>query len=316
MRQKITFLKTTLVLAMFITSTTLMAQTLVAHYKFDNSLNDETTTYNLAASSGFTPTFETGHDATANGAVSGFTAADYLESAINFEIDANESRTMAAWIKVTTFSNGGLGVVGLGAPSTGTRWTFGTQGDKARIEIQGSGFNAVASPLTTGTWYHIAVVFNNSDNSAKLYVNGSYIDYRTWTNVNTTQTLLRVGNDYNVADPGPQTRGFQGAIDDLRIYTGAATDAQILSLYNNGTLAVNKVNKETFNAYPNPVKDRLYFSTNKIASVEIYNILGSKLATQKVDNGVDMSFLSKGIYLVKCQNSAGVNIATVKAIKK
>ncbi len=315
MKQKITFLKTPfLVLMSLMAFSWLEAQTLIAHYNFNNNLNDETTTYNLSASTGFTPSFETGQDGTANGAISGFAAADYLESAIDFEIDGNESRTMAAWIKVTTFSNGGLGVIGLGAPSTGTRWTFGAQGDKARIEIQGSGFNAVASPLTTGTWYHIAVVFDNSDNTATLFVNGVNIDNRTWTNVNTTVAKLRVGNDYN-ADP--PTRGFQGAIDDVRIYTGAAADSFILNLYNTSVLGVNDNAKNiSFKAYPNPVEDRIYFSFNKISSVEIYNILGAKIAFKKVDNGLDVSDLNSGIYMLKCKDSEGVDLGTVKAVKK
>ncbi|WP_372756142.1 LamG-like jellyroll fold domain-containing protein [Mariniflexile sp.] len=312
MNKKITLL--VLLVVVTITTSKLNAQSLVAHYKFDNSLNDETGTYNLTASSGFTPLFtETGQDGTTNGAVSGFSASDILETAINFEIDGNESRTMAAWIKVTTLSNGGLAVVGLGSAATGARWTFGTQGDKARIEIQGSGFNAVASPLTVDTWYHIAVVFDNFDDSAKLFVNGVKIDSRTWNNVNTTAAPLRVGNDYNAVPP---VRGFTGVIDDLRIYAGAGTDAFVLNLYSTTVLAVNIQSSELFNSYPNPVVDRLHFSSNTIHAVNIYSVLGSKISSQKVKDGVDMSNFPKGIYLVKCEDVLGQHVATIKAVKK
>ena len=60
----------------------------------------------------------------------------------------------------------------------------------------------------------------------------------------------------------------------------------------------------------------MYFSTNKIASVEVYNLLGSKISSQTVIDGVDMSNLTKGVYLVKCIDAQGVSLATIKAIKE
>ena len=82
MKQKITLS----LLALFITIAGVSAQTLVAHYKFDGNLNDETGNWNLTESAGFTAGFETGQDNTANGAVNGFASADYLETATDFSI--------------------------------------------------------------------------------------------------------------------------------------------------------------------------------------------------------------------------------------
>ncbi|MDO7172381.1 LamG-like jellyroll fold domain-containing protein [Mariniflexile sp. AS56] len=318
MKQKTTFLKSLFTMTVLILAgNSLNAQTLEAHYKFDGNLLDETTNWNLTESTGFTAAFEKGQDGVTNGAVTGFTAADYLETATDFSISGNASRTMAAWIKLTSIVGSGQAIVGLGEAVNFKRWTFQAQGVKLRIEIQGKGFNVSSPDLVVDTWYHVAVVFDNSvgPNSIKLYINGAFLANNNWqTDVDTTASKLRVGNDYN---GNPAARGFTGAIDDLRIYSGAADDAFISSLYSSTVLGVNDIqSKSSFNAYPNPVTDRLYFSTKDIASVEIYNLLGSKISTQKVKGGVDMSALSKGIYLVKCQNSEGVSIATVKAIKK
>ncbi|MCB4807876.1 T9SS type A sorting domain-containing protein [Tamlana sp. 62-3] len=291
------------------------AQTLIAHYNFDNSLNDETSTYNLSASSGFTPTFVTGQDGTANGAVTGFASQDFLSTASNFEIDGSEPRTMAAWINANSLPGSGQAIVGLGEQSQYKRWTYGTLGVRSRIEINGKGFNVPSPDFVTGVWYHVAVTFDGT--TAKLYVNGELKQTNTtWAVVNTTSAPLKVGNDYNAVSPALSTRGFQGAIDDLRIYTGAANDAFILSLYNNTVLSVNNRNDvSTFKAFPNPVKNRLYFSSNEIASVEIYNLLGAKVIASKVSNGIDMSQLKLGIYLLKCFNSNNEVVGTIKITK-
>lgn len=321
MKQKITSLKLLFMsAALFIAGGNLNAQTLEAHYKFDGNLLDETNNWNLTESTGFTAGFEAGQDGTTNGAVTGFTAADYLETASNFSISGSASRTMAAWIKIPGTVSSGQAIVGLGLPANGERWTWQIQGVKYRIEIQGKGFNIPSPDVTLDTWHHFAVVWESGVGAGgiRIYVDGVLGATNNWEgNVNTAENKLRVGNDFNVADPDPQKRGFTGAIDDLRIYTGAADDAFILALYDTTVLSVDdNLVKAAFNSYPNPTNDRLYFSTDEVASVEIFNILGSKIATQKVVDGVDMSSLSKGIYMVKCKNINGKNIGTIKALKE
>lgn len=59
-----------------------------------------------------------------------------------------------------------------------------------------------------------------------------------------------------------------------------------------------------FCLYPNPVKETLYFNTNSIIdTVKIYSLIGQNLATFKrdnlIDNSINISNLSKGIYLLK-----------------
>ncbi|WP_299668387.1 leucine-rich repeat domain-containing protein [uncultured Polaribacter sp.] len=69
------------------------------------------------------------------------------------------------------------------------------------------------------------------------------------------------------------------------------------------------------NAYPNPVKNKLYFRSDDVDSVEIYNILGAKISSQKVVNGVDVSSLNRGIYLVKAKNNEGLAFKTIRIFK-
>ena len=55
--------------------------------------------------------------------------------------------------------------------------------------------------------------------------------------------------------------------------------------------------------FPNPVQgNTVFFSTDKQGTVQIYNILGKLIKTKTIsidNNKIDISSLSKGIYLVK-----------------
>jgi hypothetical protein len=103
--------------------------------------------------------------------------------------------------------------------------------------------------------------------------------------------------------------------------TGAENVAQYQSAdvwkdFNKITLGFDSPEKITLGSYPNPVVDYLHFSSNDVYSVEIYNILGAKVSSQKVLSGVDMSNLNKGVYIVKAKNNEGLNISSIKVIKQ
>lgn len=219
---------------------------------------------------------------------------------------------MTAWIKLIALTPQTT-VVGGGENSPGKKWTFGHQGAKVRTEINGKGMGV--GTLELDVWSHIAVVWDKDNSTVRIYQNGELKGSNTTWSTNTTEAPLLIGNDYNA---NPSDRGFNGAMDDVRIYTGAADDAFIKNIYDTTVLGVNdNVAKISFNAFPNPVLDRLSFSSDKISSVEIYNILGAKVTSQKVINkSIDMSSLSKGIYMVKCKDADDQNMGTLKAIKE
>ena len=76
--------------------------------------------------------------------------------------------------------------------------------------------------------------------------------------------------------------------------------------------------KNSFTAYPNPVKDILNVSfTQDITDVAVYNILGQQVLFKKLNatkGQVDMSNLSSGTYLVKVNSENAVK--TIKVIKQ
>ena len=69
--------------------------------------------------------------------------------------------------------------------------------------------------------------------------------------------------------------------------------------------------------YPNPANgNKIYFNLKKDVNVNIYNVLGKLITSEKVNtnnNSIDISNFSKGIYLLKI--NSGKRFITKKLIK-
>jgi len=78
-------------------------------------------------------------------------------------------------------------------------------------------------------------------------------------------------------------------------------------------LGLIDANKSGMNIYPNPVNSTLFIDTDKADKAEIYNLAGLKVAEkvlQKGKNNIDVNNLSKGVYIIKTNNT------TYKILKK
>ena len=62
---------------------------------------------------------------------------------------------------------------------------------------------------------------------------------------------------------------------------------------------ISEPKQDLVSIFPNPANDKLYITSNKIKSVEIFNFVGSKVATYGNDNIINISDLSTGSYIVK-----------------
>ena len=88
----------------------------------------------------------------------------------------------------------------------------------------------VFSFTTTGSWVHVAGVYNGTD--MRLYINGSLVG----TPVSKTGNLRsRVDGDLCIGRYGP-TQGlyFVGMIDDVRVYSRAVTADEVSQVYGLG----------------------------------------------------------------------------------
>ena len=90
-----------------------------------------------------------------------------------------------------------------------------------------------------------------------------------------------------------------------------------IGIYDSSTASVNSSEFDAFKMYPNPVNgNKIYFNVSDDVAVKIYNILGKVVISTKITNSknnIDVSNLSKGIYLVKI--NSGKQFITKKLIK-
>lgn len=300
----------------------LSAQTLEAHFKFDNSLTDETGNYTLSTENAPSLSYVEGADGTANGAITGFGIADYLVTNENFAIKGADDRTVTAWIKTNTGTNGAnktqRGIVNMGHKAASRRFTVMLIDNKVRNDIQAGGGTTASLPLTNDVWRLLAVVFNSTVNTSTIYVDGVeqlVIDWNGFDPVRTLDTSVRpllIGNDLNSLTD----RGFEGVIDDVRVYNGILTQADVQALYDAANLSNDEFLVQPVNVYPNPVQDQLVIDSDAVTTVEIYDIVGRKLSTTSVFNrSLSLGNLSKGIYILKCKDAQNNYIATIEVIK-
>jgi hypothetical protein len=98
----------------------------------------------------------------------------------------------------------------------------------SRRATQDGKWTTPANSLAYDSWNHVAVVYDSSStlNKPDLYINGVNQTISTFTSPQGTQTLNEgtgiIGNRI------PLNQGWQGIIDDLRVYNRALSAAEIV----------------------------------------------------------------------------------------
>jgi len=108
--------------------------------------------------------------------------------------------------------------------------TKGLRGYRQKHGVGGSGASA-AQTLTTDTWYHIVMTYDQAD--IKVYVNNSLLATGSATGTAAAALVeeFAIGSQYG---SGAATDFFNGLIDEVVVFnTGIDTDT-ITALYNNG----------------------------------------------------------------------------------
>ncbi|PXA04677.1 hypothetical protein DDZ13_05765 [Coraliomargarita sinensis] len=174
----------------------------------------------------------------------------------NFSIGGNKARTLSFWFKTPSF--GGTAdqhrMLGLGSSGTATAFNIvaesGTNaGGSNRIGLRyGNGnvyFNADNSgtPFATGTWYHVAVVYDgttldlepigsSSDSTGlTVYVNGTEVDTAGGNLNNATQALNTSTTDFGFgANADGSQSSYPGLLDEVRIYNSALSASEVATL--------------------------------------------------------------------------------------
>ena len=158
--------------------------------------------------------------------------SDYLSINDNSTLSLTSSLTLSAWFNTESQTNGQI----IAKDVTGGRSYYLRQfGTTIRFLVSSDGTSATAyrdssTTLSNSTWYHVAGVYNSTNRTMDIYLNGA-LDNGTLTgtvpaSVYDSTTSLRIANDEN--NSGGY---FDGKIDDVRIYNRALSSKEVRDLY-------------------------------------------------------------------------------------
>lgn len=155
---------------------------------------------------------------------------DYVDCGNNASLNLTNNFTFVAWIKTTT-TTGTKRIIGKAGS-----YAFGQANAKLLFTTLGvQDYFTTNNQLTADTWYHVAVVFDSS-NDANFYVNGSFVE----TVAGTTPATV-TANTFRIGQSGSNSEYWNGKIKNVRVFNTALTAAQIAALYNNSNIPTSNL---------------------------------------------------------------------------
>lgn len=225
----------------FLISSTIFAQTLVAYYPFNGNANDAMGTANGTVNGA---TLTTDRFGNANSAYSFDGVSNYiLGDASSFPVG---DRTISLWFDAATGSIANHpGLFGYGGGVCGTSFIMGINNMETPLEYQtqsqcNDDLNQYAYPdVPENNWYNWVITVSGT--TSKIYINGVLESTATtFTNPTTVAgTNFIIGNIVNTNGLGSygveagNISYFQGSLDDIKIYSGALSPQQIFDAYLN-----------------------------------------------------------------------------------
>ena len=193
--------------------------------------------------------------------------------------------------------------------------------------------------VTVNAWNLVTVVYDNTINAAKYYLNGNLVGQKNYTitpSSNGDTNPMFIGKQGYSCD----CNYFKGKIDEIGIWNRALTQEEITNLYNanlcietisvTDTLVIN-VNRTGYNpisysntikVYPNPAKNKITIDNGDIQkmngySIKIINSLGQQVyqggITQQIVSIDITQWTGNGMYYLQLTDNNG-NIVDVKKI--
>ncbi len=181
-----------------------------------------------------------------------------------------------------------------------------------------SGNNNLSFDYAVSVWNGVDTIAMGSDDTVQVLL--SEDDGASWSSIALFDVNAGISNSSNaflanLTSISPTAKiaflATDGLVNDLEDYDFFIDNLKVESGLGTTTLQSN-----TFNFYPNPVKNILNINTHNITNVAVFNLLGQQVATKAAANNtqIDMSNLSTGTYLVKV--TADNQVKTIKVIKE
>lgn len=158
-------------------------------------------------------------------------------SLLNFE--RTDPISGFCWVKLDTIANS-VDFFSKSDTTTQKGWHFNFQNTTNSIQFgeRSSGSNLFImrgdQAMVAGTWYHVGFTYDGSSSSlgVKLYINGAQIANTSTNNnlsVSITNSIIA-----SAGSRGGLSSFFDGHIDEISIWTGELSAAEISEIYNGG----------------------------------------------------------------------------------
>ncbi len=113
-------------------------------------------------------------------------------------------------------------------------------------------------------------------------------------------------NGYGTLVEYDLTSGILTVLEDLDISNGRALRSSP-TLWDDSILSISEIsNREYIKVYPNPASNIINIDNTDIETVEIFNLSGKLILTERNTNQINVETLSKGIYLLSIQTKNGL----------
>ena len=156
----------------------------------------------------------------------------HIEVPPNNDLSLSDEFTLTAWARLDSL-NSGYGAVLVKASNTPyeANYWFGVYDDELTLDflIDGSWYyhESTGANLTADNWHHLAATFDDDTDSVVLYVDGAEVHEDSFAETpRVNNAPLLIGRS---AWPG---EGWDGVLDEVRIYDRALSAADIAALAN------------------------------------------------------------------------------------
>jgi len=148
---------------------------------------------------------------------------DFVSCGTNANLNITSSMTVEMWIKPdVNLGNGRWDrLVHRNYP---TGYFFGGKAGStnALTVVLNNNLNLITTPnntVTVGVWQHVAFVFDDANNTVKIYKNGTEVASASYTG-----TITGGSNNFTLSEDGEP---YQGNMDEVRVWNVARTQTQI-----------------------------------------------------------------------------------------
>ncbi len=286
---------------MFVSFLNSNAQNPVQEFNFNGNLNSADNSISFLG----TPVFVNDRNGIAKGALRLTNKA--LQAVVGELPQANKPKTISVWVKFNTVNTANY-IFNYGAPVNGQYFALIQQPATSGLSDLslvgwGDANNLVVSvPLVKETWYMYSVTYEG--NVSKIYRNGELLKAVEGIQRSAKGYILSLGK-LNTAT------SINADIDDLKLYSVAMTDEQVLEAYNSSkptivapqtTQVANTPKKAVAPSAKAQLAPPVVASSaeTKAKNIEVYSEGKRILET----NTINIGDLPDGTYLIKISNSA------------